>query len=304
MRKTLILLLAGILLILSFGCNTNEQKESTTNSNKKYTAMQCALFDQVEPFGYSSTEIYQFCDEEKYAASEPQKDQEIVFDFLGHKTTAFYEGINRISHENSYYEYFYLYTSNDNNSKYYFDNEGTLTGYFGFNSQIGEKILSEEECLNIAVSFIASTFSKSPLKGMVKLSQCKLETTKSDDSYTFNFQKYCGSYKTTEYANVTVMLDGTVRSYKSSMMNAVDWEENYINIDSVKSAVEKVINEEIYAKTIQQYKTDLIFEEFVLTTLENGAPGIIVFVKFNVYYGEKDLPDHTTKQQLIVFESE
>ena len=176
-------------------------------------------------------------------------------------------------------------------------------GYYRAGSQAVEKPLSEEECLNIAVDFVSSTLWESGLIGTAKLSSFKLETTKSDDRYSFKFEKYCGSFKTTEYINVTVMLDGTVKSYRSGMINRVNWEEKDINLDSVKAAVDKLITEKMYAQTIQHYRTELVFDEFVITTLDTGELGVLVEATFNVYYNDKTRPD-SLKQEFIVFESE
>ena len=300
MKKLIVLLLAFILLLSAFGCDNPNEAEDHQNQAKNYTAVKSALFDQIEPFGYVSTEIYNFYNEEQYSSSEPEEGKEITFELLGKTITAFYKGKNKYQRIKTYPEY--RYDDSDNN-EYYFDPDGMLVRYYRAGSQAVEKALSEEECLNIAVEFVSSILWDSRLIGTVKLSSFKLETTRSDDGYVFEFKKYCGSLETTEYIRVTVMLDGTLKSYNSSMIDRVNWEENDIDLDAVKAAANKLVTEKMYAQTIQKYRTELIFDKFIVTTTDTGKLGVLVEATFNVYYGDKARPD-SLSQEFMVFESE
>ena len=105
MKKLIVLLLAFILLLPAFSCDKQNESDGAQNQAKNYTAVKSALFDHIEPFGYASTEIYNFYNEEQYSPSEPKDGQEITFELFGKTITAFYKDKNKYQHITPYPEY-------------------------------------------------------------------------------------------------------------------------------------------------------------------------------------------------------
>lgn len=159
----------------------------------------------------------------------------------------------------------------DRNLQFGLDNESKLQFYFWGDNGGGDKIYTEQECLEIARRFLI------PYQD---ISNYQLEITKEADQglYRFTFTKYVGGYPSVDQAIVTVHESGKLYSYSSFMLGKVP--DTVAEFEMAK--LQKVITE----------KLDTLYAE----TKQHGD--------FNIIYGEPEIFYRTPGQLYCVVEVE
>ena len=131
------------------------------------------------------------------------------------------------------------------------------------------KELTEEECLAIAKDFILNMFSDK-----VNLDEYTVNSVEgTSQEYKFEFKKYITGFATADKTRITVLKDGTVYLYNSTMFDKISANDMpTLDQDKLVQVAEKKLDS-IYQDTKGKHDTVIYGKpEFYLTLLEDGNP--------------------------------
>jgi hypothetical protein len=250
-----------IAVLLFTGCNPHP-------GVKEYEAFVYGHSDSIAEV-YSEIE-YDIHSKEKYEDFQPPEQIEIIIEG---KTISGSNGEKIYTNDNCYPEFEYR-PQNDQCEYFSVNEKGELTcvRFTDRASHImGEKLLSQDECKNIAIDFF---------KNIVDVADYQITVTEEDDLYYVKFQKFVGEWQTTDKASIALFKDGTLYQYNSFMMGRVpaDLETSDIDLNRArKAATEKL--DLLFTEAKEKF-TQVTYDEpiILLTVLEDGTRALLYIV--------------------------
>ena len=194
--------------------------------------------------------------------------------------------------------YFSEYKYKDSaGNEYWFDDKEMLTRYWNCNVSKEGKIVTQEECAEIARNFV---------KGIIDTSEyrCSVKTEEwlGEKRYYVLFSKYIGEIETTDHAEVYLNLNGEITSYSGFMLNRISLKTSIAGIDL--NAVTEALRQKLditYEKAKGNYdRVEYSEPDFQLTVLKNGQRGLFTYVEVRCVNNVGECETHMNELLKIV----
>lgn len=166
------------------------------------------------------------------------------------------------------YDYFKTHAYDGEDFTFYVDDDQKLTGFVKRN--IGEigAVLSEEECVQIAKDFIG---------GLTNVEDYEVAVTylESVQRYEVDFRKYVGEYATADSAWVTVNIDGSIKTFSSTMLGKIPVDAQFdFDLEAAEAQVTARLDELFEAKQENYDSIEYSFE-FIVTMVSETEYALI-----------------------------
>lgn len=267
---------------------TSDQKSETYG---QYEILICGYADSITEVCHEIE--YEFADKEKYDTIKPEESLE----FTLNNEKKFVEYIPS-SPEYREVNYFSEYKYKDSaGNEYWFDDKEMLTRYWNCNVSKEGKIVTQEECAEIARNFV---------KGIIDTSEyrCSVKTEEwlGEKRYYVLFSKYIGEIETTDHAEVYLNLNGEITSYSGFMLNRISLKTSIADIDL--NAVAEALRQKLditYEKAKGNYdRVEYSEPDFQLTVLKNGQRGLFTYVEVRCVNNVGECETHMNELLKIV----
>jgi hypothetical protein len=277
--KRIILFVISIMVILS-ACNSNTANISADD-------VLVAGYSDSIGIGNISIE-YEFIDNEKYANYDPLSQIELY--------------VGNVSMSGSYYgntsfsgDYFPVFEYFDKTGNYIAVDDNELLRSYRLTDKppIG-KILSQDECMNIACLF---------LKDLVDVAEYESELTidQENQCYEIRFVKYIDGLATVDTASIRVRFDGVILSYRSFMLGRVphNTKTDDIDISTVQDAIYNKLD--MMVSNVSKEYDEIQYTEPImrLTILKDGRRGLDCYVDV-LCYVNKHTAQISSRLNLII----
>lgn len=251
-------LLLCTILIMFAGCH----------SESAYKVLEIGYSGTARGAKHSTEYIFPANDKSRTPQVEPQLEGQEASIVVGNQkfTGEYTKSVYRYRNDYQYK----LYKTADG-VEFSFDDTGTLSSFYSGNIEPKGEFRTEQECIEIATSFV---------KPLLNLQDYTVECCQSEqlDAYEITFTKYLNGYKTSDYAEVSILYDGEVFSYHANMLGRIP-------ADTMPDIDHDTMVEAVYQKLDEIYEEVTIYDEltyddvdawkFTYTVLEDGSPAML-----------------------------
>lgn len=256
-----ILILCTVLLMFA-GCHSEVQSES------EYKVLEIGYSGTARGAKHSTEYVFPASDKSRIPQIEPQLEGQVASIVVGNQkfTGEYTKSVYRYWNDYQYK----LYKTADG-VEFSFNDTGTLSSFYSRNIESKGEFRTEQECIEIATSFV---------KPLLNLQDYTVECCRNEhlDAYEITFTKYLNGYKTSDYAEVSILCDGEVRSYRANMLGRIP-------ADTMPDIDHNTMVEAVYQKLDEIYEEVTGYDEltyddadtwkFTYTVLEDGSPAML-----------------------------